>query len=136
MSVIGRIKEALGLTEKRSDTIDIMPREERDHLRPKFKLRKEVNAQGQIYLPKEVRTFDGQRPDIDRGDNFSLDIYTPAYEDSRLPSEKAETRQRFVDVSVISGHRITIPAEVRHELDIREGDTIAVHGYSNISSDE
>jgi AbrB family looped-hinge helix DNA binding protein len=133
MSVIGWIKGRLGLTESGSDTIEVMPRTERA-TSPKFKLRKEVNAQGQIYLPADTRSFES-RADIERGDNFSLDIYAPAYEHSRLPSEKAEIRQKYVDVTVAAGNRITIPAEVRHELDIREGDTIAVHAYHRMDDE-
>jgi len=127
MSIIQSIKERLGLSKERQTEIGFMPKERRENEIPKFKLRKDVNAQGQIYLPKETRTFEN-RSDVSKGDVYSLDIFAPTYT-NRLQTERKNHRRRFVDVSVISGHRITIPAEVRKELDIREGDTIAVHAY-------
>ena len=116
MSVIQSIKARLGFSTDTVSAIDYMPSERRDEQIPKFKLRKDVNEQGGIYLPKDVRTFD-KRSNVKAGDRYSLDIFT------------ADEREMFVDVSVNKGNRITIPAETRHSLDIQPDDTIAVHAY-------
>jgi bifunctional DNA-binding transcriptional regulator/antitoxin component of YhaV-PrlF toxin-antitoxin module len=132
MQLLDTIKAKLGLqSDERTTELSYLPSGKRDEFRPKFRLTKEVNADGQIYLPKDVRTFEN-RSDIEPGDNFSLDIFAASYGDAVTSSEQRQAREQYVDASVISGHRITIPAEVRKELDIREGDTIAVHGYINL----
>jgi AbrB family looped-hinge helix DNA binding protein len=122
--LIARIRERF-FGEERSDTIDFMPKERRDMQNPKFKLRKEVNAQGQIYIPAEKRVPEFGSS-VQEGDKYSLDVFAPDYGED---SNRVDQREIHVDVNTTSGYRITIPAKVRRELDIREGDTIAIHAY-------
>lgn len=133
MPPIDTIKAKTGFGKERETASGVRLAVQWENSIPKFKLRKEINAQGQIYLPKDVRTFDN-RSDIEKGDALSLDIFAPSYS-NRLQTERREHRCKYVDVSVISGHRVTIPAEVRHELDLQEGDTIAVHAYWKMSDE-
>jgi AbrB family looped-hinge helix DNA binding protein len=127
--MFAKVKEFLfGTNSNDTDSIEHMPSDQREHLKPKFILRKEVNNRGQIYIPKAVRVS-SLGSNIDAGDSISIDIFTDGFSHSALPSEKSNSREKYVDVTVTNNYMITIPKEVRDELNISGGDTIAIHAY-------
>jgi AbrB family looped-hinge helix DNA binding protein len=122
--MIEKIKNAI-FGNNRPTEIGFMPKKCRESERPKFKIRKEVNQQGGIYIPAAARRFD-KRSDVEAGDSLSLDVFSTEYGGDGFNRYNFE---RHVDVTVNKGNRITIPKEVRDKIDIQEGDKIAVHAY-------
>jgi AbrB family looped-hinge helix DNA binding protein len=129
--MIGRLKSLIFGDEDTADSIDFMPKTRRKLYEPKFKLRKDVNAAGQIYIPADTRE-DEHTSGVQEGDSYSLDIFVQGYGDTDFTPDKCE---KFVDVTVTKGFRITIPKDVRDELNIQPGDTIAVHAHWRNSSE-
>jgi len=121
-----------GTNSNDTDSIEHMPSNQREHLIPKFKLRKEVNNRGQIYIPKGIREANRWK-NVEGGDSLSVDIFTDGFSQSALPSEKRNSREIYVDVTVTNNYMITIPKKVRDELNISGGDTIAIHAYTKIN---
>jgi len=132
--MLERIKRALGFDKSRPTEIATMPSPKRGHpVRPIFTLIKKMNSNGQIYIPVDERTADFG-PTVSEGDTLSIDVFAPDYSQERTLHNR-DRRERYVEVNVTTGYRITIPAEVRDDLWFEAGDRIAIHAYWRASEE-
>ena len=134
--MFNKIKSFLGSDETRKKEIEQMPtlRRARRFSDPVGECIAEVNSKGQIHIPRSVRVSE-IGPTITHGDILSIDVCAPGFFDGG-PGKARHKRETFIDVRVTSNNMVTIPSEIRNKLDIREGDTIAVHMYWRNSGDE